>query len=272
MGYFRGDIYSYALDKMTPICVYLPWDDNRRFQVSRRQKTLILLHGLEGNCSYWGRYTSVERYAQERNLALIMPEAEMSMYADMRCGQRYASYIGKELPQILGQLFRLNLGREDLSIAGLSMGGYGALRAALSHPELFGRCASFSGALMLGSREHLEKLRQYQDPGRGEDYIEMEEIDRSMHGAALGAYGSDLAYLPENDLLWLAEQAVQSGKELPRLLLTCGTEDFLYGVNQAYADRFRELGIRYQWKEWPGIHNWKFWEECIRDCIDFFCE
>ena len=85
MSFFRGDVYSYALDKMTPLNIYLPHDDNRRFRVDKPQRTLILLHGLEGNHSYWNRYTSVERYAQRRNLALIMPEAEMSMYSDMKC-------------------------------------------------------------------------------------------------------------------------------------------------------------------------------------------
>ena len=60
MAFFHGDIYSYALDKMTPLNVYLPCDDNRRFLVDRPQKTLILLHGLEGNSSYWGRYTVFE--------------------------------------------------------------------------------------------------------------------------------------------------------------------------------------------------------------------
>ena len=93
MSFFRGDVYSYALDKMTPLNIYLPHDDNRRFRVDKPQRTLILLHGLEGNHSYWNRYTSVERYAQRRNLALIMPEAEMSMYSDMKCGLQYGQYI-----------------------------------------------------------------------------------------------------------------------------------------------------------------------------------
>lgn len=271
MGFFRGDVYSYALDKMTPVNVYLPWDDNRRFSVKAPQRTLILLHGLEGNSSYWSRYTSVERYAQRRNLAVIMPEAEMSMYADMRCGQAYARYIGEELPKLIGNLFQTPTDRDRLSIAGLSMGGYGALRMALTWPEIYGRCAVFSGALMLGSREHLEELRRYRDPGRGENYIEMEEIDRSMYRGGLGAYGENLEYRPEDDILYLAEQAVKKSCGLPRILMTCGTEDFLLDVSREYSKRLGQIGVSHEFKTWKGVHDWQFWEECIRDCIDFFC-
>lgn len=141
---------------------------------------------------------------------------------------------------------------------------------ALSYPETFGRCASFSGALMLGSREYLEKLKGYQDPGRKSDYVEMEEIDRSMYYGALGAYGPELEYRPEDDLLSLGKKAMASGAPLPEVLLTCGTEDFLLEVNQSYSQKLNEMGIFNQLKTWPGIHNWLFWEESIRDYIDFF--
>ena len=272
MGFFRGDIYSYALDKMTPIHIYLPYDDNRRFLVNKPQHTVILLHGLEGNYSYWNRYTSVERYAQSKNLALIMPDAEMSMYADMHCGQRYGEYIGQELPELLKNMFQLNMDREHLSIAGLSMGGYGAVKAALQHPETFGRCASFSGALMLGSTGHLDILRKWKDPGRKETYTEMEEIERSMYYGAKGAYGENFTYHPENDLLHLADQLIKSGTPPPKFLFTCGSENFLFQINRQYTETFLQLGIGNSFHTWPGAHNWLFWEESIRDYIDFFCE
>lgn len=101
------------------VCAFILYhnDDNRRFHVDKPQRTLILLHVLEGNHSYWNRYTSVERYAQQRNLALIMPEAEMSMYSDMKCGLQYGQYIGEELPELITKMFRINTDREHLSIA-----------------------------------------------------------------------------------------------------------------------------------------------------------
>ena len=271
MSFFRGDVYSYALDKMTPLNIYLPHDDNRRFRVDKPQKTLILLHGLEGNHSYWNRYTSVERYAQRRNLALIMPEAEMSMYSDMKCGLQYGQYIGEELPELIAKMFRINTDREHLSIAGLSMGGYGAVKCAFTHPERFGRCASFSGALMLGSKKCLQKLRNWTDPGRKEEYTEMEEIERSMYKGTLGVYGPEMLYDPANDLIALGEKLVASDSPRPKLLFTCGTEDFLYQENLYYIDELTKLGLCTELHTWPGIHDWLFWEECIRDYIDFFC-
>ncbi len=272
MAYFTGNIYSYALDKMTPIAVYLPQDDQRRFNISLPMKTLILLHGLEGNYSYWGRYTSVERYAQKYNLALVMPDGEMSMYTNMRCGQNYAEYIGQELPELIKSLFVLPTNRESLSIAGLSMGGYGALKIALTYPDTFGRCAAFSGAFHLGDKTHLEKLSSWKDMGRGEIYIEADEINRSIYHGCRGAFGDDFMYAPEDDILYLAQKAVAGNVSLPRLLLTCGTEDFLYETNLQYSKELKELGIAHRFVQWAGLHDWKFWEECVRDHLSFFTD
>lgn len=271
MSFFRGDVYSYALDKMTPLNIYLPYDDNKRFLVTAPQRTVILLHGLEGNYSYWNRYTCAERYAQSRNIALVMPDAEMSNYTNMRYGHRYAEYIAEELPEMLDKMFRLNLDREHFSIGGLSMGGYGAVKIALTYPEIFGRCASFSGALHMGSREYMDTLRLWKDPGRSASYDEMTEIERSMFNSGMAVYGEDFKFNPENDLLYLAEQLIISGRKQPDFLFTCGTEDFLYDVNKKYIAGFSERGLKNRFFTWHGIHNWQFWEESIRDHIDFFC-
>lgn len=270
MAFFSGNIYSYQLDKMTPINVYLPYDDKRRFMVNKPQKTLILLHGLEGNYSYWSRYTSVERYAQERNLALIMPDAEMSMYADMKCGQKYAAYIGQELPVLISKLFNLNTDRENLYIAGLSMGGYGAVRFALTYPQVFSKCSCFSGALMMGGKEFLNQMKNYQIPPYTQDYIEMDEIYKSMYFASKGAYGENFEYRPEDDILYLAQKAAENNCEMPEFLFTCGTEDFLYETNKEYVEKLKSFGLKITFDTWKGIHNWLFWEESIKKHIDFF--
>ena len=274
MAFFSGNVYSYELDKMTPLEVYLPFDDNRRFNVDKDkpQNTLILLHGLEGNCSYWGRYTSVERYAQSRNIALIMPEADKSMYTDMVYGLRYNSYISKELPEMIKGMFNINTDREHLFIAGLSMGGYGAVRIALTNSEKFSRCASFSGALMIGSKENMDYFRHWTDPGRSDQYIEMTEIERSMRCGMLSSFGGELKYNPQNDIIELGRLLIESGKPVPEFLFTCGTEDFLYDDNIRYIEALRSEGISSELYTWHGIHNWLFWEESIRDHIGFFAD
>ena len=188
----------------------------------------------------------------------------------MRYGRDYARYIGVELKQIIDALFRLETKRENFFIAGLSMGGYGALRMALTYPEQFSRCASFSGALMLGSQDYLAQLSAWQDRGRNQPYDADYELERTLYYGCRSAYGEDFAYNPANDLLYLAQQALASGRQLPDILLTCGAEDMLYDVNRRYCQAFDHLGLAYQFQQWPGVHDWKFWDESLRDYIGFF--
>lgn len=270
MAFFKGDVYSYVLGKMTPLNIYLPYDDNRRFLVNKSMRTLILLHGLGGNQSYWNRFSSVERYAQQNNLAIIMPDAGMSMYTDMSCGQKYATYIAVELKEIVNNLFRLNTDRENYFIAGLSMGGYGAVKLAMQYPEQFGKCASFSGAFMIGNRNHLEELSQWVDPGEPDKYDENYEIAKDFYQGCMGAFGEKFRYREKDDLFLLTERVKGSHKELPKILMTCGTEDFVYDVNCKYCSLLDELKIPYQFHQWKGVHEWKFWDESIRDYISFF--
>ncbi|ADD68851.1 putative esterase [Denitrovibrio acetiphilus DSM 12809] len=270
MGFFRGDIYSYHLSKMTPLHIYLPHDDNHRFLVDKPSRTLILLHGLGGNHTYWSRFTAVERYAQKNNLTVIMPEADMSMYADMSCGHDYASYLSIELKEILGKMFHVSTERERYFIAGLSMGGYGALKLAMKFPDQFGKCASFSGALMIGSREHLKELSEWKDPGRPKVYDEDYELMKELRQGCVGAFGEDLKYRDSEDLFALTRKAGDRKICLPEILMTCGTNDFVFDVNREYCRLLDELKMSYEFHEWKGTHEWGFWDESIRDYIGFF--
>lgn len=270
MAFFKGEVYSYALGKMVPLDVYLPYDDNRRFKITKPTKTLILLHGLGGNYSYWHRFSSIERYAQQRNLAIIMPDADMSMYTDMKCGQNYEKYIAIELKEIISNLFRLNTSRDNYFIAGLSMGGYGALKLAIKYPEEFGKCASFSGAFMIGSRQHLNELSQWSDPGESDIYDENYEITKNFQIGYKGSFGEDFTYREKDDLFLVTERAAESNIKLPEILMTCGTEDFVFNDNLRYCGHLDELDIPYQFYKWNGVHEWSFWDESIRKYISFF--
>lgn len=273
MALFKGEVYSYSLDKMTPLAVYLPADDNKRFLVDKEPKTLVLLHGAEGNYTYWSRYTSVERYAQKNNIALVMPDAELSLYCDMRCGQRYESYIAVELAEILKSLFKIETSREKYYIAGLSMGGYGAMKIALKYPERFGRCASFSGALMLGDEQYLDQMKKWKDKGTPESYDEFYELDKTLYYACKGAFGENFQYDSKNDLKKLILDAEnKKNTKYPKILMTCGNEDFLIDVNKQYSSLLTNAGIAHDFHRWSGIHNWDFWEESIRDYMNFFTD
>lgn len=272
MAFFRGDVFSYALDKMTSLNVFLPHDDLPRLQVTDKpMRTLVLLHGLQGNASFWSRYSSIERYAQAHNIALIIPEGEMSMFINMKHGLDYGTYYGKELKEIVGKLFNVPTDWEHYSIAGFSMGGYGALRLSLQYPEEFSHCMCIAGAFMLGGEKHLKELREWKgSDDRPVPYDPEYELQRTFKKSCEAAYGINMEPSPDTDLIQLAKTAVESGKELPKILMTSGTEDFLHDVSLEYSEYFRSIGLEHELHIWSGEHCWKFVDESMRDYIDFF--
>src|SRR5687768_1122020 len=108
--------------------------------------TLYLLHGLSDDHTIWMRRTSIERYAAAKNIAVVMPAVGRSFYQNMASGPQYWTFLSEELPRLMRQFFPLSPAREDNFAAGLSMGGYGALRLGLAHPDRFAAAASLSGA------------------------------------------------------------------------------------------------------------------------------
>src|SRR3712207_4064507 len=108
---------------------------------------LYLLHGLSDDDTIWLRRTSIERYVAPLGLAVVMPQVHRSFYADERYGGRYWTFLSEELPALVDSWFRVSQRREDTFVAGLSMGGYGALKWALRQPDRFAAAASLSGAV-----------------------------------------------------------------------------------------------------------------------------
>ena len=119
---------------------------------------VYLLHGLEDNCTGWARYTSVERYAREKNAALVMPEVQRSFYADMDRGLPYFTFIHDELPEICRGFFGFSARREKNYMMGLSMGGYGTLKCVLQTPERYAGAATFSRLRSFPRRCSLRRL------------------------------------------------------------------------------------------------------------------
>src|SRR5215207_2596202 len=113
----------------------------------RKLRTLYLLHGHSDDHTAWQRFTSIERYAEGLNLAVVMPAVHLSFYNDMAHGLKYWQFISEEVPAVVRDLFPLSSERKDNFVAGLSMGGYGAFKLVLTHPDRFAAAASLSGAL-----------------------------------------------------------------------------------------------------------------------------
>jgi putative tributyrin esterase len=213
-----------------------------------KYKTLYLLHGMSDDHTIWQRRTSIERYASEYNLAVVMPTTHLGWYTDMYHGHKYFTYIAKELPEICRWFFpNMSDKREDTYAAGLSMGGYGALKLGLNAPETFSRVASLSGGLDCASICET-----------------VPEADRELWQNIFGP--ADAVRGGENDLFAQAERtALRADK--PTVYMWCGTEDFLYAHNTAMRDHLQKLGYDLTYEESPGDHQWKYWDEKIQTVL-----
>lgn len=209
--------------------------------------TLYLLHGLSDDDTIWTRHTSIERYAAELGVAVIMPQVHRSFYADEVHGNRYWTFLSEELPALVARFFRLSPRREDTSVAGLSMGGYGAIKWALRQPERFAAAASLSGALDMARRT-------------GDNVPADPAIFRRIFGESGVAGTSD-------DLFWLIDQADERGVDLPRLLVCCGTEDWLYPDSLAFRDTCATANVEVSTDFGPGDHDWAYWDAKIQDVL-----
>jgi S-formylglutathione hydrolase FrmB len=214
---------------------------------------LYLLHGMSDDHTIWMRRTSIERYADEYGLAVIMPAVGRSFYANMAIGYRYWDFISEEVPQVVHGLFPLSTDREETFVAGLSMGGYGAFKLALSYPERFAAAASLSGALDMAL--HRESRPDYVTEAMAEAWLAER---RNMFGNLDNFDGS------ANDLFSLAQQMAVAVGPQPRLFQCCGTEDFLYDQNQRFLELAQSLNLDLTYEEGPGEHEWGYWDANIQ--------
>lgn len=245
MAFFRGDIFSTKLQMCTGVSVIIP--DG---VVNNKTNVLYLLHGMSDNCTNWTRLTSIERYANSHKIAVIIPEVQRSMYTDMEYGMKYFSYVSEELIQFAGSMFNLPTARENTFIAGLSMGGFGAMKCAFTKPEQYTACAAFSSACLV-----------------------QELIDMSAPAVMLNEfkaiYGEDLK-VPDEDNLMMLAQKCNTAKKKPRLFMTCGRSDMLYPSNVKLKEYIETLDIEFEYKEWEGDHTWEFWDKSIQLALEFF--
>ncbi len=237
MPLFHVDFFSQALQLSTSTIILAPPGKLAGCPV------LYLLHGRSDDHTIWTRRTSLERYLDGVNLLVVMPNAHRSYYTDMAQGGRYWTFISQELPAQVQEWFAPSQERSATFAAGLSMGGYGAFKLALTHPERFGAAASLSGALDV-ARE------------RSSEPTEMQAEWRQVFGDPAKIAGSP------NDLFALARQAAQSPQR-PRLFQACGQQDFLYEDNQRFRAHAGQLGLDLTYTEGPGDHNWAYWDQMI---------
>jgi putative tributyrin esterase len=206
---------------------------------------LYLLHGLSDDATAWQRYTSIETIANAYGLVVVMPSVGRSFYIDQPNGQRYFSYLTEELPRYLADVFNLSPKREDTLIAGNSMGGYGAFKAAFMYPERFVAAASFSGALSL------EVLKVQPDDPRNAEFA-------YLFGDLTKLKGGE-----HDPSVWL-QNAARNPSALPRLYIACGRQDDLYPLNRMVYAACQQLEIPVDYHEEDAKHDWPFWDGQIK--------
>lgn len=248
MAYAHVYLFSESLQMSTSVVVILPQRTSEQIgMVGQRREAdppvLYLLHGLSDDETIWTRRTSIERYAAEYGLAVVMPRVERSFYQDMAHGERYWTYVAQELPSLVAQFFRVSTRREDTFVAGLSMGGYGAMRLALAQPHRFAAAASLSGALDIA--------HPLVRPARSDFYE--------------NAFGAAEVAGTESDLLELARRS--DPDVVPQLYLACGTEDDLYPMQHSFLEAAREQGLPVHTDLGPGEHEWGYWDARIQDVL-----
>ena len=252
MALMQVEFASKVLGENVQMNVILP--ERTQENIGKPIPTLYLLHGMGGDHNDWMRYTSIERYVKDRYLAVIMPSTHMFWYTDMAYGLPYFTYLTAELPVVCRSLFRdLSDRREDNFIAGLSMGGYGALKAALSCPEQYGAAAALSASCDAVARA------ERPDPVNAGRYWE------GIFGTPEETEGS------ENDLYALAKQCAAGGV-MPDLYQWCGTSDFLYEENTRLRDALKALGYCLRYEESEGDHLWECWDEKIQTVLNWLDE
>lgn len=224
----------------------------------RRYPVLYLLHGLYGNYTNWDTLTELESYTRTLPLIVAMPDAGDSWYVNSATdpANRFEDFLTVDIIPAIEHKYRALADRQHRAIAGLSMGGYGALKYGLKHPDMFSIVGSFSGALNapldLGLQE--PKFAPYLD-------------------AAFGAPDSETR--AENDLFRLVTNL--NPQSAPYFYLDCDTNDpYFIPTNRGFTTLLRAQEIAYEYHEVPGTHDWGYWNrrlpvflQLLRSC-NFF--
>ncbi len=239
-----------AVGKMTSFMAILPEGQGKGpFPV------LYLLHGLSDNHTAWTRRTSLERYVDGLPLIVVMPNGERSFYIDAQDlrNENFETLIVRDLIGFVDNTFQTIASREGRVIAGLSMGGYGAMKLALKHPDKFCAAVTHSGAVEFGSHSYEEFVGENSGAEWLNEFVPI--IGKNPQGG-------------DNDVFALAERSDSSTR--PALRIDCGTEDFLIEHNRRFHAHLQKLGIEHEYEEHPGEHNWDYWDTHIKDSLAFF--
>ena len=247
MALIEMNLVSHALLRCVPVQVILPadkWNADGTLMPRKKFKTLYLLHGLWGNCKDWVTCSRIRQWAEKQDLAVVMPSGDNAFYVDRpETNNNYGRFLGEELIEMTRRMFPLSEKREDTFIAGLSMGGFGAMRNGLKYSDVFGAIGSFSGAFHV---------------------MNCEAFDAKTKAFGEGLFGDLAEFVRSDKNPVVLAKALAEAKDKPRIYMSCGTEDDLMPANRAFCKVLEENGFDVTWYEGPGGHDWDFWNDDIQ--------
>jgi len=250
MALMRCDFFSEVLGLSTSMTVILPQATHGQIGMqgahgSSAPPVLYLLHGLSDDDTIWARRTSIERYVAPLGIAVVMPQVHKSFYTDEASGLPFWTFLSQELPSVVQQFFRVSSRPQDTFVAGLSMGGYGAMQWALREPWRFAGAASLSGALMISNVGH-------------EDEPDFADLMHRVFGPTpIAGTDRDVSHL----VTTVDPDAV------PPLYVACGTEDFLFRANEYVVGLAKAAGVDVTVDFGPGDHEWEYWDTTIQKVL-----
>ena len=251
MALIQMSFLSKALKRTVPVTVILPVDNTAFLHKKPNFPTLYLLHGLLGSHTDWVSNTRIQRWAEERGLAVVMPSGDNSFYVDQLLpNQAYGEFIGRELVEMTRRAFPLSHDRAQTFLAGLSMGGFGALRNGLKYADTFGYIAGFSSAVhIFETAPDAPSRTLFREDLVFGDLEEARKTDKNPRVALVCAKAA--------------------GLEIPQIYMSCGLQDSLLDANRSLRDYFLENGVSLTYRESDGIHDWYFWDREIRAVLDW---
>lgn len=220
-----------------------------------RYPVVYLLHGLTGHFDNWTDKTKLVDYAAPYNFIVVTPEGDNGWYTDSatKPADKYESYIIQELIPEIDKKYRTAADRPHRAIAGLSMGGFGAIKFGLKYPAMFSLAGSFSGALFASSYRTPNDL----PPG-------------NIRTSLIEVFGEpESATKKSNDLFALVREASpEKIRAMPFIYVDCGTEDFLIQNNRDFMQLLVEKKVPHEYRQLPGVHDWKFWNQQVKEFLE----
>lgn len=249
MAVINVNLFSMALKQNMDCTVVLP----NHIKPEEQLKCVWLYHGGSGDHVDWLYHTPLVEYVEERHFAAVLPTVHDSCFIDMNIGGKYGTYVGKELPTAIWQMFRcISSERADNYISGFSNGGYGCLHTALMWPEKFSKAGAFSAGDKADS--------DFPNDG-GEKSI-----------VRIRLYGEGDLHQNEYGLTYLADRLIEKNVEKPVIYHACGGKDPWLEQNHIVRDYFlkHKEEYNYTYDEMPQYgHEWRFWEAELVKFLDF---